>query len=137
MYMQRTRLYSIILFACLGAYAWIGYQLHGRSNMQDETVCMIKNVTGIPCPSCGASRSVLSIIDGQFVEAASWNPVGYLLIALLAICPFWIFMDILFAKDSFLRFYSKTEKYIRNKWVAIPLIAFVAANWIWNILKEV
>ena len=134
--MQRTRLYSITMIACLAGYAWLVFiALNPAYGSGYETVCLIKNFTGVPCPSCGASRSIMSIMNGQFLHAAALNPIGYLLVAIMVVSPFWILSDLASSKDSFLRFYKKVEMMVRKKWIAIPMITILAANWIWNILK--
>jgi len=134
--MLRTTLYSVTILACLAGYAWMALlMLNPAYASGAETVCLIKNVTGIPCPSCGASRSVMSILDGQFLHAAAWNPIGYLILAGMLVSPLWILFDLLTSKDTFQLFYKKVEITVRNKWIALPLIAVIAANWIWNILK--
>jgi hypothetical protein len=37
-------------------------------------VCSWKSTTGIPCAGCGATRSVLLLFGGQWVEAWRMNP---------------------------------------------------------------
>src|SRR5687768_14943470 len=115
--MHRSRLYSITVIACLTGYAWLAYNqyVHTYSGHTDN-VCLMKNLTGLPCPSCGASRSVISILDGQFMEAVHLNPIGYLLLPIMLISPFWILLDVITSADSFLRVYQKAEHLIRNKW---------------------
>src|SRR5688572_12654305 len=98
--MLRTRLYSIVGIACLAGYMWLAFLgINPGNQAQTETVCLIKNITGVPCPSCGASRSVISILEGNFIEAARSNPIGYILIAILLVSPFWILGDLVTHKD--------------------------------------
>lgn len=133
--MARTRLYSIISIACLAGFAWIMY-LHTYSHSSPGPgICMIKRITSIPCPSCGTSRSVLLIMNGDYVAALKMNPFGFLISLIILISPVWIFMDMMTKRNSFLLFYKTVETFIRIKWVAILMIGLVAANWIWNIMK--
>lgn len=97
----------------------------------------MKNLTGIPCPSCGATRSVDSIFTGNLYQALLFNPLGYVIFLALLILPFWITLDIVQKNDSLWDFYKKTELVLRRKIVAIPLITLVIINWIWNIYKNV
>ncbi len=47
------------------------------------TICVISNTTGIPCPSCGLTRSVILLLQFKFKEAFDYHPLVYLL-------PIWI-----------------------------------------------
>lgn len=134
--MQRTRLYKIVFSACVAGYAWLfAHTLFYQPAMEDNTMCLIKYISGIPCPSCGSSRSVLAILQGNFMEAFLWNPFGYFITAILILSPIWIIFDLMSSGNSFLRVYDKVEKCIRNKWIAIPAVLLLAANWVWTIAK--
>ena len=41
------------------------------------TKCVIKNVTGIPCPSCGMTRSYLHVLEGDFSSAFYDHPLFF------------------------------------------------------------
>ena len=60
----------------------------------------MKNLTRIPCPSCGSTRSVASIFEGNFREAILLNPLGYVIFFSLLILPIWIIMDLYKKNDS-------------------------------------
>lgn len=57
---------------------WIVTRLLGRG------MCLILELTGIPCPGCGLTRSVLLILRGQWERAWEMHPFGY------AWCAFFI-----------------------------------------------
>lgn len=40
------------------------------------TVCLFKNVTGVPCPSCGMTRAFLFLGHGQILKASTLNPLA-------------------------------------------------------------
>jgi hypothetical protein len=134
--MVRNKLYVLVSTACAAGYIWlfINYQRSITENFEPG-LCLFKRVTGIPCPSCGSTRSVLSILKGDFVEALLWNPFGLIIMAILVLAPLWIIYDIVFHKDSFFQVYNHTEIFLRRKWIAVPLILMVILNWIWNIHK--
>jgi cell division protein FtsW (lipid II flippase) len=98
---------------------------------------MIKRITNIPCPSCGSTRSVSALLHGDFVGAIYWNPLGLVVLAIMIVLPIWLAVDLISKKDSLLQSYKSTEKILRKKTVAIPLIILVIINWIWNIYKNV
>ena len=137
MILNRNKLYLILLIACLAGYIWLyfGFENNITENNSVE-VCVIKYVTNIPCPSCGSSRSVISLLKADFIGAFKFNPLGYLIAVIMLITPIWALTDIIKKKQTLFDFYLKIEKYIRNPNIAIPLILLIITNWIWNIVKE-
>lgn len=133
--MRKNSLYLLLSLACLAGYAWLAASYIAGPGKEDETICLVKLVTGIPCPSCGSTRSVLSLVQGHVREAFFWNPVGIILVLIMAVAPVWLGYDLLLKKDTLYRFYGNMEILLRKKAVAIPAIALVLANWAWNIYK--
>ena len=136
--MTRRKLYTLILVISSAGYAWLGWNLFTHATHGDEhvTVCMFKSLTGIPCPACGATRSILALLHADFSNAFLINPLGFLLMAALIVLPPWITADLLKRENSFFRFYCATEKKLTQKAIAFPAIALISANWIWNICKH-
>jgi len=131
-----NKLYVLVSTACAAGYIWLFVNYHRSiSESFEPGFCMFKRITGIPCPSCGSTRSVLSILKGDFVGALLWNPFGLIIISVLILAPLWILYDIVLRKDSLLQVYNYSEIFLRKKWIAIPLIFLVILNWIWNIYK--
>lgn len=134
--MVRNKLYVLVSTACAAGYIWLFINYHRSfSGTMEPGVCLFKRITGIPCPSCGSTRSVLSIMNGDFITAVLWNPFGLIIMSFLIMAPLWILYDIVLHKDSLLQAYNRTEIFLRRKWIAIPLILLVILNWIWNIYK--
>ncbi|WP_445453198.1 DUF2752 domain-containing protein [Flavobacterium sp. 25HG05S-40] len=133
--MTRNKLYSIVLIACFAGFIYLFYSIH---HLRNETfrVCIIKNVTGYPCPSCGTTRAVSFFLEGNFVASLLLNPFGILVAIMMFVFPVWILTDLLFKKDHFYRAYKKTEAIIRKPWLATILILLVLLNWIWNLYKQ-
>jgi hypothetical protein len=120
----------------MAGYIWliITYYRIVAAGLEPD-VCLFKRVTGIPCPSCGSTRSVLSFLKGDIVGAILLNPFGIIIVCILLVVPFWILFDVLSHKDSLFNFYTRTEFFLKRKWIAIPAILLVLLNWIWNIIK--
>ncbi|MCZ6792679.1 MAG: DUF2752 domain-containing protein [Planctomycetota bacterium] len=38
--------------------------------------CVFKSWTGLPCPTCGYTRSVQQIVDGNLLESLRFHPLG-------------------------------------------------------------
>jgi hypothetical protein len=116
---------------------WVFYNMTKlQSGTNTVEVCMMKYVTNIPCPSCGSTRSVLSLLHGNFIQALNINPLGIIIAVIMLIAPIWIFFDVVTHKKTLLDFYIQTEAFLKKPKIAISLVLFVLINWIWNIIKE-
>jgi hypothetical protein len=137
MYLSRNRLYGFLGIACLAGYVWIylNFSSFSSGNYDNINVCLIKHFTNVPCPSCGSTRSVLAILKGDFLQGFYFNPFGYILILILIILPLWLSYDYFKQKNTFFRFYTRTETFLQQKKTAIPAILLVLVNWFWNIYK--
>jgi hypothetical protein len=134
----KSQLYAIVFAGCMAAGMWLYWNMqhyHAGDSGAGINMCLFKRVTGIPCPSCGTTRSLLYISRLDVRDACYANPFGFILAASIILFPFWVLYDIIARKNSFYTFYRNTELLIRKRWVAISLICIVAANWFWNIYK--
>jgi hypothetical protein len=133
--MTRNKLYSLLLIACFVGFSYLFYQIHA---VQNETVrvCIIKNVTGYPCPSCGTTRAVLLLMERKIAASFLLNPFGILVATIMTVAPIWILIDIVFKKETFYIWYKKTEAMLRKPWLATLLLLLVLFNWIWNLYKH-
>jgi hypothetical protein len=50
--------------------------------------CGFAQMFGIPCPSCGSTRSALGLVRGDWSQALRMNPVGMIAVGMLGI--FWV-----------------------------------------------
>ena len=137
MHFFQNKRYRILSAACLLGYGWMFFKLSFfySKSISLNGACLFKRITGIPCPSCGTTRSVVSILKGNLLQAFYLNPIGYLLLAALISTPIWLVFDAITKKESLLRFYIAVEKKVQQKTIAIPAIAIVLLNWYWNIHK--
>ena len=80
-------------------------------------ICPLRRTTGVPCPGCGSTRAIMSLLHGEFAEAVSTNPLA---VALAVLVPSW-----------WLFFRRRT--WSRGAQVAILAIAVAATilNWLW------
>lgn len=42
-------------------------------------ICLFRNLTGLPCPLCGMTRSLLCFFQGNWHASLLWHPLGPLL----------------------------------------------------------
>lgn len=137
MWSDARRMYLWVSLGLMGAYLWLGFQFFfNPGNQGTFTVCLWRNVTGIPCPSCGTTRSMNAFLHGHFREAAQTNPLGLSLMPLLVVLPIWILFDAWRKQNTLYTFYLRILPQITRSRVAIPLALLLLANWAWNIMKH-
>jgi hypothetical protein len=134
--MQGKKFYVFILLLSLAGYSWLIYNFRISQPEHAFDVCLFKKITGVPCPSCGTTHSVVSIFHGMFLVALHYNPIGYIVAIMLIIIPPWIITDLISGKETFFKFYKKTELVIRKKWIAIPSVLLILTIWILNIFNK-
>ena len=103
-----------LAFVCLATY--INFKLDKFVDL-----CLFKRMTGYPCPTCGTTRGVLSLMQGKFLEAWLFNPMVFI-IALFIF--FNLLFKFIFAKKIKISF-TKKEKKIA--WLIAAILFF--ANW--------
>jgi len=134
--MSRNKLYTLLALACTAGYVWLYLNYKGIDDINSSfNVCLIKQVTDIPCPSCGSTRAVEAFLHGDFISTIYWNPFGLILISILIIIPVWLLIDLIRRNDSLHHYYGKAEIFLRKRKIAIIAILIVLANWVWNIEK--
>ena len=137
--LKENRFYPFAVLAVVSGYTWIilNIVINNISDLSAPVLCVFKTVTGIPCPSCGSTRSVLSIINGDFSRAMHHNPIGFILALTLIILPLWLIFDSVTGKRSMQNFYNRAEFYLKKKALIVPLIVIILAIWVWNIFKGI
>lgn len=126
----------MLIIACTAGYSWLFW---GVSKFQlgshTPDVCLIKLTTNLPCPSCGSTRSVFSLLHGDILNALYLNPFGIIIALIMVVTPLWVLFDMLNRKKTLLNFYTQLETYFKKPGIAIVLTLLVLANWVWNITK--
>ncbi len=139
MSLTRNRFNLYLFLACLVGYCWLALvgALRPEEVGKRYDLCLIRHFAHVPCPSCGSTRAVLALIQGDLAGALYWNPIGFVIFAILIVAPFWIGYDLLLKKDTLFQFYRFFETTLCRKWVATPAIILLLLNWAWNICKGV
>lgn len=136
--MHPKKFYTLILTLTLAAYGWVGLcflSIGIDKSSGSVHPCFIKTVTGIPCPSCGTTRSVLLILEGKFYDALQLNPLGFVAVFILMTIPFLFLYDAVKQRKLLFRLFTLSEKVIGNRKSAALLILFFLILWGWNIHK--
>lgn len=125
-------------FLAAAGYAWLFVNLfHIWGNGGSVSLCPLKNAAGIPCPSCGTTRSAMLIVEGDFAGAIMVNPLGVLAVAALVVVPIWLLKDLATNTSGFFYFYQRAENLLRRKYIGLVAMGLIALNWIWNIYKNI
>ena len=77
------------------------------------SVCIFYNITGIPCPSCGLTRSAVNIFHGNILHSLLYHPFGILVVPVM----------ILIASSAF--FPSLANFYRQHKMIFSKMAAVV------------
>lgn len=95
--------------------------------------CLMKTLSGVPCPGCGGTRAVSALLHGDVFNAIYINPLSLLVFIFFCIAPIWTFIDGIRNKRTL---YNVLTKRISMSWIIIFSVIIVL-NWIWNIIKGI
>ena len=90
--------------------------------------CPFLSVTGLPCVTCGATRSAIAFLHGDFFTALKWNPLVF--VALCGLVAFNLYaVIVLVGRLPRLRTvnWSAGEKNMAR----IAVVGLLALNWIY------
>lgn len=77
------------------------------SEVSKFRICIFFNTLGIPCYGCGITRGILSILNGDVVNAIRYNYLSIVIFLAYLISLVWIIIDIIRKKDTFSFFLKK------------------------------
>ena len=117
-------------WAVLIVLAWCGLGMGAMSLAahldQKVQLCLLKRLTGFPCPTCGFTRGAVSLLHGHVLQAWLYNPLLYSVLAL-----FFAAVGVRVILGRAVRVsLSLTER--RAAWILAMALFF--ANWAYVIL---
>lgn len=128
---DQQRRFGILILIILG-YVYLIWE--GMPDPNDtSSVCIIKNVTGYPCPACGTTRGSIYLTRGFFKKALLTNPLSYLIVFGSLTAYVWVLRDFIKEQETFFPFINKPKPI----WFIIIVILLTIANGVWNIYKGV
>ncbi len=93
--------------------------------------CVFHSITGLPCLTCGASRSAYQFLHGHLVASFLFNPLSFLVIcALIAFDLYALAIVLMRARRFRPGSFSATQKLLARSLV----IAILAANWLYLLI---
>jgi hypothetical protein len=115
----------VLIWTGLGACAvWLSHYYS-----RPVQLCLIRNLTGVPCPTCGFTRGTLLLLKGHILQAWLYNP---LLFSVIGIYGLLVAFRIICARGISVHL-TKQERAIA--WVTAVVLA--AANWAYVIFREI
>ena len=94
------------------------------------TLCPLKRLTGVPCPTCGSTRAVVLLLRGNVVGAFAIQPLATTAICLLPLV--WIALGSAFGRRrTALLFWAA----FRRPLVWWLCAVAVTANWVYVIVR--
>jgi len=111
----------VSLSALLGLALWFAARL-------PLPHCVFHTLTGLPCVTCGATRSVFQFLHGHFSASLFFNPLAFL--AFCSVLAYDLYAVIMLAtRAPRLRFgnFSRSERlFVRG-----AMIILLALNWLY------
>jgi hypothetical protein len=89
-------------------------------------LCLVKRLTGYPCPTCGSTRGTLSLLHGHIIRAWLYNPLLFSVLGLFAAVTA---VRVCFARGIKISL-TKQERVLT--WTLIILLFFI--NWAYVIV---
>ncbi|MBL7916036.1 MAG: DUF2752 domain-containing protein [Bacteroidia bacterium] len=132
---EKFRIYAIFGLLTSGSLIWLiwNFLLPGDTAF----ICMFHQATGLPCPSCGTTTSVLQILNGNFSDAFDKNILGFPAFIALIILTCWLGFDFISRRSTFFSAYQSSENWIKKHPVVLAMmLSCIAVNWIFLIAKH-
>jgi len=75
---DRLSLLVIAVFALVvGGFELVKAAVPSPVDAPAPSLCLLKNTTGVPCPTCGSTRAVKAVSRGAIGEAFGHNPLVF------------------------------------------------------------
>jgi hypothetical protein len=111
---SRIKALALLCFAFYLFYN-IFHIAHGRLPSS-----ILKEITGLPCPTTGCTRSILSLLEGKIYESFLWNPLSIPFVVLLLISLVTLSRNWLIENDA------KISKTLAYAWISSLSAAWIA-----------
>lgn len=87
--------------------------------------CVFRGMSGIPCPTCGATRAFLSMATGNFLDAVTMNPLVVILVSAAIVSCLYSVVSLFCSMRRITFFPSEREK----DGMRITAVMIVLLNW--------
>lgn len=91
--------------------------------------CALHTLTGIPCPTCGATRAASALVHGHVTAALAFNPLAALALSLGLVggpvAPAWVLLR------------GPLPIWRPGLGTRVLLAAAIAGNWLYLVLRRI
>ena len=96
-------------------------------------ICLFHAVTGLPCLTCGATRSAIAFFHAHFLAAFEWNPLAFLCYCGLSLFNVYAFQVVVLRAPALriVRLRASERKFFR-----VFVIGLLALNWVYLLLAN-
>lgn len=94
------------------------------SYINNFRICLTYNLFKIPCPGCGLTTSLVSLLHGDILKSLQYNILTIPLIITYAFFSFWYILDLIRNKTTLNEFFYKNK----SKLIFICIIIFIIVS---------
>jgi hypothetical protein len=120
-----------LIYGGIGIFGFVGARFFSKL-IALVPPCPFHSITGLPCPSCGTTRSGILLSQFRVLEAFRTNPFFVLVCVGVAIWALSAFILHIMGKRMRIVRFNESTPLIR-----VLLIGTILANWIYLILTRV
>jgi len=121
-----------LLWLLISMSAFLGLSLWLSAGLATPR-CAFRDLTGLPCLTCGATRSAWQFLHGHFLTSLRFNPLAFTAFCGIAIFDLYA-MAVLITRTPRLRVsnFTHTEKFAAR----IVVVALLCGNWLYLVLAR-
>lgn len=112
----------------------VGAYFYNQGYRLPFLICPVRHWTGIPCPSCGMTRSFMAIARGDWSQAVAQHLFGPLLFIVLLIAVAHLILELLTGR-RILAFYDKVIRRKKSQWLLIIMLLIYHALRLYYLSK--
>lgn len=95
--------------------------------------CLLRTTTGIPCPFCGATRSVVLAAHGRLLDSARLHPAGIAVVLAGGVAGVWLAICAVSGYDLGV---SAAARATRRLASARVLVLLVVVMWLYTVVAQ-
>jgi hypothetical protein len=93
--------------------------------------CLFHQLTGLPCLTCGATRSTIEFLHGHFLAAVRWNPLVFSVLCGLSVFNAYALVILISGGPRF-RISNLTTR--EKKFCRVSVLTLLTVNWTYQLV---